>query len=278
MGRKARQRVSRAYPIDLAFDPTEPRDAHGRWGHGGGVATLEHAAEATLDAEDFEHQQTMAQHRATAHWAQETGEMDFYSSASDVLMMERSPLKSWATYALDGGYQAINGQLRHGDPGPRFGVMNPKDGLKEPASELAEDMVKAFETMGYTTKEPGTLFRMVDADKVPIGDEGSTFIDKGVSSTAALTDDIASLLDTPQQGQASLDTSNPVLLQIRVPAGTRVLGGAFGGIETMLAPGTKYKVVSKPTGTVTIGGEWPDPSVPPTGKHSLPTVILEVVP
>lgn len=206
-----------------------------------------------------------AQDVAERAWREDHGQ-SFEDGVDDVLYDSPSPIRSWGMYQVEGGYEAINGYLRSGlDTGFKG----------ESSKQLSDDMIKAFDTMGYKTEQDGTVYRTVD-DHVPLSSfkPGGTFTDKGVISTATSTDDIGNFL-AYQALDAHLESAKlkHSLLQINVPKGTQVLGGTTSGFELMLKPGTKFKVVSV-SGKRSVGGEaaWPYPKV------KLPTITLEVQP
>lgn len=283
-----RQAVSERLLVDLAAHDVshELRDpATGRWIKTLGAAKLAELSEAgrkALGSEDedethygsFKGEQVKAQRKAGDAYLQ-VAESSVYDNPERLLDMKPSPERSWGVYQLDGGYQAINDELRKG-PGKGILFHIP---ITESPTSLAANMVKAFDTMGYTTKRPAVLYRTVDSKNVPLDTltAGGLFQDTGVISCSADSDEIAGLLDGGVPGDASIDVDNPILLKINVPAGTRVLGGSPGGIETMLKPGTKFKVVSHQK-SKKIGG-YGQPGYPGyIGKHTLPMVTLEVIP
>lgn len=171
------------------------------------------------------------------------------------------PARAWAAYQCQ-DYGAINTYLRTGKD---VDIDLFPDTM---ASDLAKDMDKAFKTMGVNTTAPDTkMFRVqgpaggLDPAMLNVGD---IVAEKGITSTGSNLDDIGTFLDD----QIDHDpVENGFLMEIHIPKGTRVLGGGGGGIETMLPPGTKFKVM-KVDQTTTITGYQ---------KHKLPKVTLEVV-
>lgn len=187
----------------------------------------------------------------------------------DVTMEVKGAPKAWGAYQCQ-MYTQINHYLRTGEDSTLH------DGLGK-ASVLAKDMDKAFDEMGYTTKTPITLYRVEAGEHVVKASDfkvGQTYTDKGVISTGSDPDQVAGFLDAPMvAGNIQVKSEHAFLLQIRVPTGTRVLGGYDGGIETMLRPGTKFKVVAVDQPTA-IG------SMAHAGSHThhLPMITVEVQP
>lgn len=280
--------------IDLvAHDVTnERRDSHGRWAetlgpakmaelNAAGASALGTAKGPAKEFGDFKSQQAIAQRVADkAYRHNEVADGQSLYDNPDVLVeMKPCPERSWGVYQMDGGYQAINDELRDQAPQMQGTLMAAQ--LNTTRKQLADDMVKAFDAMGYTTQKPGVLYRTVDGDHFPLADmkPGTIYQDTGVISTSADRMEIAGLLDPPVAafGQdVDMRRHDPILLKINVPAGTRVLGGSPGGIETMMKPGTKFRVVEVKSRQA-IGGNGVKGYVGYIGKHTLPMVTLEVL-
>jgi hypothetical protein len=233
----------------------------------------------------FKSQQALAQAKADHAYRKVSGSDLFstgmkpvpgkglYDNPDALLRMPSSPERSWGLYQMDGGYQTINDWLRDGKSTPMAGVA-------AMPQTMAENMVKAFDTMGYTTVKPGVLYRVVDGDRTRVGDlsPGGVFKDTGVVSCSASSTEVAGLLDPPQPGMGfdvDMRRENPILLKINVPAGTRVLGASPGGIETMLKPGTVMRV-KKRTKKKTIGGFGEPGYGLYIGKHTLPMIEMDL--
>lgn len=148
--------------------------------------------------------------------------------------------KSWALYQVDGPYQAMNGYLRHGQEK----YYSRSIGTTFDGKELAAGMQKAFDEYGTNTTTPTTVFRGTrPSPSVNYAEfsPGDVFTEKGIMSTAVDRDNVMGFLDTYGMGKVSSENS---VLELHLPTGQRVLGGYTGGIETMLPPGTKFKVLS----------------------------------
>jgi hypothetical protein len=292
--------------ILLAYDPAEPRDTHGEWAtHPGlpGIADLPEAAKkrppkgrTPVKAADGKKPKAATKAKADPYASLEQGRAQaaaskaYFRSADTNLMdnpdslldLPPSPERAWAAYQMVGGYQMMNRQLRFGDGVCSLPLTGP-DHLPAKAEDEVTQMLAAFDKMGYTTKADATFYRVVaaypgDDDKGGAGGldpatmkVGDTFTDKGVISTSAQPDEVAGFLD---------DSVNPddqcALFSIKVPAGTRVLGGSTGGIETMLHPGSTFKVTGKTRKT--IGGYGTAGYGMSIGKHTLTTIEMELQP
>lgn len=262
--------------LSLAFNADQPRDSHGRWvGHKPrGVGAMLDAmgkAEGSKPTKrsfgDFRVSQLEAQAHAERVFKDAPGVYTgLFNDPDQTMDMPPCPERSWAAYQMEGGYQTINGYLRNGEHIPWNNITD------ESPEQLANDMLKAFDKMGYDTQKPGTLYRVnVGGHAVPYESlkPGAVFTDKGVISTTAQTSDAAGFYE---QEELAGHVEQPYLEEIHVPAGTRVLGGARGSIETMLRPGTRFKVIG--TQTKEIQAHW----MGMENRVRLPTVILEVQP
>lgn len=155
-------------------------------------------------------------------------------------MDDGDPARSWALYQVDGPYQAINGYLRTGQHVYR----SQSTGMTFNGAELAEGMNKAFKKYGVTTDKPMTTFRGIGPSKhIDYGKfkAGDVFTEKGIMSTAVNRDDVMGFLDGDDLADVGSDKS---VVELHLPSGQRILGAYTGGIETMLPPGTKFKVLS----------------------------------
>ena len=154
----------------------------------------------------------------------------------------------WGDYQSPNNYGDINSELRTGEP-----VYSSNPG------KIREAVGRMFTKGGYTTEKPTTLFRALKSNDGPKRaatyhdwsqelKPGSTFTDNGIVSTTAHSKFAQGWLMNDAQGaQTGRQNPHDVVLEIRVPQGTRVVGGNPEFIETMLPPGSKFKIVSSET-------------------------------
>jgi len=151
----------------------------------------------------------------------------------------------WEEYQSPQKYGAINTALRSGKPPATYA----KD------AKLADEM---FTQLGITTPAPMTVYRAiksgggsgVDWKKTLV--PGATFQDNGMISTTAHPNFAEGWLDLPDHpdgetlsgSSGRTERSDDIVMEIHVPKGTRIVGGDPGFIETMLHPGTKFKIIS----------------------------------
>lgn len=176
--------------IDLVVHDVskEARDPAGRWTH--------------LKGTFFSiSQQGESQRHAERAWQSATGGYNFEDDIDDTLNLDPSdPAAGWAYYQSQ-AYGPINKFLRTGED-TDMGRATGGD-LRTNASVIAASTIKAFDTMGYTTTKPMTLFRVesgAHTDKVENFHVGDTFVEKGVVSAAANPDEVAGFLDDNLQG------------------------------------------------------------------------------
>lgn len=150
----------------------------------------------------------------------------------------------WEFYQSPSKYGAINKALRtnKADPDMLIGV-----------DQLRKDIALMFEKGGYTTTKPMKTYRALRSDKdhnwAKELQPGTVFEEDGLCSTTA--HNLAS------QGWLTINPDNTgtggkprdvnpddVVMEIQVPKGTRIVGGNTFFIETMLKPGSKFKVIS----------------------------------
>lgn len=138
------------------------------------------------------------------------------------------------------------------DPASRFETIN--YALRGNKALTPEDSKHVAELTGVIkmskTLEDATLFRGVGYDMVTRMREGITFKDNGFTS---LTDSRTVAKAFSKSGDHNLPISGRVF-EIRIPKGTNLLdvnkalntphGDAFDEGEHLLAPGTKFKVIS----------------------------------
>lgn len=218
---------------DLAFRSTELRNPDGKWTKdvaGGVVKRL-------LDPpEHYSHfQAAHARLKADRSFAKATGEPDFESNP-DAAFSTTGPARGWGMYQTQ-VYQKINNYLRTGEGGSIDVSPDPKTRKMGTTAEIAAEVNQAFDRWGYKTTKPMTLYRVVGGDSHKVSDlaPGTTYVEKGVSSTSESAGEVSGYLDGSK-------IKKPELIEIDVPIGTTLLGGYAQGIEIMLRPGTKFKV------------------------------------
>lgn len=163
---------------------------------------------------------------------------------------------AWSQYQSPNYYGAINAALRRGE--------TQKGGPS--ADEIKAAVNLMFESGGYTTEKPITVFRALKSDQgpdtstalqaKPFGTPkrsghnwaeelkpGTIFTDKGIVSTTAHEKFAEGWLTGNASGvDVERENPNDVVVEIQVPKGTRIVGGHPQFIETMLAPGTRLRV------------------------------------
>lgn len=156
----------------------------------------------------------------------------------------------WEKYQEPGEYEKINEWLR-----------NPKDELHARALSVAKAM---FSLAGVKTTKPIKLYRGLrsqpNLDWTKQLQVGKVFQDNGMVSTTGGIDYAnpsdtgddglsfaQSWLTMRHDGQAWATKPDPgsVVMEIHVPPGTTVVGGSDQFIETMLPPGSKFKIISQ---------------------------------
>jgi hypothetical protein len=121
-------------------------------------------------------------------------------------------------------------------------------------TKARSDMVKVdamFNEGGWTTEKPMTVYHAIKSQKDDWSARlkvGSVFTDKGMISTTA-NEKFAYgwLLGDAEGNDVREPSAKDVVIEIRLPVGTRVVGGDPGFIETMLHPDTHLKVISAQT-------------------------------
>lgn len=147
----------------------------------------------------------------------------------------------WQEYQSPQVYGRINAILRGGKP---------QKG--EPSRAQLQKHAKAmFEGGGYTTTEPMTVYRALKSNIADGQDwakqlkPGTTFTDQGLVSTTAHSKFSEGWLMGDSEGNDSrLPAQHDVVVELHLPTGTRIVGGDPQFIETMLPPGTSFKVKS----------------------------------
>jgi hypothetical protein len=272
-----------ALAIDLAFDPAERRDSKGRWTDGGAsegfdVAKIKAAAAksgvdvnslmALLDPDDLSYsapkKPTYAEESAEMDWANMDASGGLPSDKASMRQEHKAQIEAqfwhdnidgespeddqyaaslWEQYQNPSIYSDINKTLRdekqvEGGPTP------------EQLQKAAKDM---FAKAGVTIKKPMTVYRALRSKR---GDgasrdwakelqPGTVFSDKGIISTTAHGRFAQGWLGlSPKGEQKGIEDPSDVIVEIRLPKGQRIVGGSTQFIETMLPPGTSFKITS----------------------------------
>lgn len=153
----------------------------------------------------------------------------------------------WAQYQNPQDYQQINHALR--TPGAQDNAwVNGQ--IPQTEDQVRSDVDRAFAEGGWTTTEPTTLYRALKTESggpnwAQTLKPGVTFTDTGMVSTTAHSKAAQGWLYNNADGSALRErTDDDVVMKIITPTGTRVLGGDPQFIETMLKPGSRFKVLS----------------------------------
>lgn len=275
----------RVVEADLAHDvSTEKRDSHGRWTDGSSAKfpdqpSLTEVSDAYgwPDIEAAGSDGTKM--TTTSVKVQEAAQVR--SKMWDGTVSDKSPDEDqyaadlWEQYQAPSMYGLINDTLR--------GIGTPIPGNPD-AATLRHYAETAFQQGGTTTKEPTVFYHAIKSHKddwskkfVP----GQVFEDDGFVSATAFPRFAQGWLalkpgEDGNSGKPRPVSEKDVVVEMRVPAGTRVMGGNPEFIETMFHPGTKMKVVSvekrKATNASSPLGDFEDPAF--TYTH----VIAEVQP
>ena len=136
-------------------------------------------------------------------------------------------------------YQEINPFLR-GKPTPKGYTGDSKKMYEERVSSMANEMTGMFDQISVPAEDNFVVFRGIAGTPNKKYKVGSTFTDKGFSSTAVNFNDAAGF---------GLAGKNPVLFEIRIPKGHKVLpmsrrlSSYSDENEILLRNGTRFKVV-----------------------------------
>lgn len=122
----------------------------------------------------------------------------------------------------------------------------------EPGDPDYKTVKKITDTMfakaSVKTTEPMTVFRALRSGDIDWWKKlapGTTFEDDGIISTTAHNRFAAGWLQLDETGnEVDAGKVNDVVMEIRVPTGTPIVGGDPQFIETMLRPGSKFKIIS----------------------------------
>lgn len=163
---------------------------------------------------------------------------------------------AWCTYQMPMYYSQMNNVLRSGKGKADIAFGN-DDVLFTADYTLTQSLVKQFfQKGGTTTTKPMTVYRALRTTGKPNAKgrinwaetlkPGTTFEEKGISSSTAFKRLAQGWLGLSGSASAREDTKtlpiDDVVLEVHVPVGSRIVGGTSGFIETMLPPGTKYKI------------------------------------
>lgn len=147
---------------------------------------------------------------------------------------------TWRDYQNPDKYGIINGLLRGTDKDPD---------LTPFTDQVKGDVKEMFDEAGLTTTQPTTLYRALRTSKgldwAQTLRTGSTFQENGIASTTAfrrMAQGWLGLNGTSSDKEGRVN-SDDVVMEIRVPKGSKIVGGDPQFIETMLPPGTKFKVI-----------------------------------
>ena len=181
----------------------------------------------------------------------------------------------WVQYQSPDDYGDINASLRTPAKEPLVSLFNGQ--VEQSSSQIKKDAVEAFAEGGWTTTRPMTLYRALTSDKdhnwSKILTPGTTFEDDGMVSTTAHPVFAQGWLGGYGNKRRPASAAQDVVMKIKVPEGTRILGGDPQFIETMLKPGSKFKVVSAEQQSQ--NGVSPLDHDPVTGSYTLVTVELQ---
>lgn len=169
----------------------------------------------------------------------------------------------WRGYQRPDAYGTVNAILR-GEKAR--GLLKDAD-LSKPDRPVDTDQLKAaakrmFQEGGTTIRQPMTVYRALrTATPTGVGEKaathdwatiltpGSTFQEDGIVSTTSfrrLAQGWLGIGGNANGVAEEPDTIDPedVVMEIHVPAGSRIVGGQRQFIETMLPPGTTFKIRS----------------------------------
>lgn len=176
------------------------------------------------------------------HEAQITSEFWHDTLPNDAPAVDQYAKSLWEAYQNPQSYASINTMLRTGKKTPDSNTT---------VGNLRRYVAKMFEDAGTTTKEPMTLYRAIRSSDQPghnwaeIFKPGTVFTDKGIMSCTAHRRFAQGWLNNDPVGNEEDNAKpNDVVLEIRTPAGQRIVGGSKQFIETMLPPGTKLRIIS----------------------------------
>lgn len=228
---------------------TELRDNRGRWTP---------SPRAISDAIDSQHMDTMdrlgskgfpgaAASMSMQLQAQGIAQATVDHIGPDSSTRDQLAASLWNEYQSPQEYGDINHSLR--DNATVQGVT---------AAAIRGHVDDMYALMGYKLPKPMTVYRAIHAgggsgmDWQKALAPGTIFQDKGFMSSTADPNFATGWLDMPTK----IDPQDPttmegrkerpddVVLEIRIPAGTTIVGGSPGFVETMIHPGTKLKIIS----------------------------------
>lgn len=176
------------------------------------------------------------------HEAQITSEFWHDTLPPDAPAVDQYAKNLWETYQNPQGYGDINTMLRTGKKTPDSNAT---------VGNLRRYVAKMFEDAGTTLDKPMTLYRAIRSSDQPghnwaeVFKPGTTFTDKGIMSCTAHGRFAQGWLNNDPVGN-EMDNAKPndVVLEIRTPAGQRIVGGSKQFIETMLPPNTPLRIIS----------------------------------
>lgn len=237
--------------------------------------------ERSLNTQDF------AQQRASSWYDRITGMGDDWGGLTfDMLQNEigeDDPLwfaaALWSEYQMPEHYGKISAGLREGVP---------VDGIA--ASEVREMARDLFgSNAAYKVPQDIVLYRALkgkrsgmpnDVDWPKVLTVGAVFEDSGIISTTALPESSEGWLYLEHDGFLGREVQpDDVVMEIRVPAGTNIVGGNTFFIETMLAPGSRFRVISSETRRTKpddpLSSDWPRGTMTPAPYTH---VVVELIP
>lgn len=265
--------------VDLAYNPLEKRDGHGKWTKGGashGVKWPANPKTTNLNGKDMSISRAVTMVGRAYSWSERDKEGSVAADHPSIIEQDKAQIaaKTWATrtdaismtassptaemyaaalwqeYQSPQEYGLINGTLRG----------QHKPGAGEPsAADLKKYTDKMFEKGGWTTERPMTVYRALKSSvlssepnqfggKHDWGKElkpGTVFTDKGIVSTTAHSKFAVGWLEGNATGdQERIMSPGDAVVEIHLPAGQRIVGGDPQFIETMLPPGTSLRIVS----------------------------------
>lgn len=253
--------------------------------HVNGPRHITHDPDVTdrsINTQEFAQQRASSWYNRTTGLGDEWGGLTFDSMRYDY-GKEDDPLWAaaalWSEYQMPEHYGKISASLREGTPVDGF----ESDTVREMANVLFNSPA------AYAVPQDIVLYRALkgkrsgmpqDTDWTKVLTVGAVFEDKGIVSTTALPESSEGWLYLEHDGYLGREVQlDDVIMEIRVPAGTKVVGGNTFFIETMLAPGTKFRVLSsevrrtKPEDP--LSSTWPRGEMPPAPYTH---VVVELVP
>lgn len=204
--------------------------------------------------------------QALQHHSQVKAESWYTTVASNTM-----PGAFWLAYQDPDDYGSINRVLRTG--------VAERGQTKAHLTSLAKEM---FKEAGTKTTQPIVVYRALrsqqDGDRTDWSKKltvGSTFEDDGMVSTTAQPDFAQGWLMISGKNQSdpalpSNTQKNDVVMEVRVPSGKTVVGGTTQFIETMLPPGSKFKIVASAQRTA-------KPADPLSGDPAAPFTYTHVI-